>query len=115
MLVLKATSKVRLCLEPVRFDKVLFRPVHKGLKLNDILQGLIDMKYLTLINMSSGYHNLYHNLKLDKKPSYLTTLSCPLWQVSIQSLPIGTASAGDMFPRKKKQITQWHAKCNWYC
>ena len=40
--------------------------------LNSILLWLADVKYLTLIYASSAYHNL----KLDEKSLYLTTISC---------------------------------------
>ena len=51
--------------------KSLLRPVHRGCALNDIPQGLAGVKYLILINASSGYHNL----KLNEKFSYLTMFS----------------------------------------
>ena len=40
--------------------------------LNDILLKVNNAKYLSLIDVRSGYHNL----KLDSKSSYLTTLIC---------------------------------------
>ena len=70
----KANGKVWLCLDLARLDKVLIRPVHIGPRLNDILMRLAGVKYHTLIDASSGNHDL----KLDEKPSYLTTFSCPL-------------------------------------
>ena len=50
VLVPKANSKVRLCLDPARLTKVLIWPMHKGLTLNDILPRIADVKYLTLID-----------------------------------------------------------------
>ena len=73
VLVPKANGKERLCLYPARLNQVLIRPVHRGLTLNDILPKLNSVQYMTIINASSGYHNL----KLDKQLSYLTTFSCP--------------------------------------
>ena len=58
VLVPKANEKVRLCRDLARLNKVLIRPIHMGLILNDILPRLADMKYLMLIDASSGYHNL---------------------------------------------------------
>ena len=37
VLVPKANGKVRLCLDPVRLNQALIRPVHRGPTLNDIL------------------------------------------------------------------------------
>ena len=66
VLVPKANGKVRLCLDPVRLNQALIRPVHRGPTLNDILPKLNNVKYMSIIDASSGYHNL----KLDKKNHY---------------------------------------------
>ena len=63
VLVLKANDKVWLCLEPAKLNKALFWPVHKGPTLNNILLGLVDIRYLISTDTSSDYHNL----KLDEK------------------------------------------------
>ena len=73
LLVHKANGKVRLCLDPARLNQALMIPVHRGPTLNDILPKLNNVQYMSIIDASSGYHNL----KLDKHSSYLTTLSCP--------------------------------------
>ena len=72
-LVPKANGKVRPCLDPARLNQALIRPVHQGPTLDDILPTLNNMQYISIIDASSGYHNL----KLDKQSSYLTTFSCP--------------------------------------
>ena len=54
----KPNGKARLCLELVRLNQALIRPVHRGPTLNDIFPKLINVKYLSLIDVSSGYHNL---------------------------------------------------------
>ena len=59
----KANGKVRLCLDPVRLSQVLIRPVHRSPMLNDILLKLNNVQYMSIIDVSLGYHNL----KLDKK------------------------------------------------
>ena len=70
---LKANSKVRLCLDMARLNKVLIRPTHSIPTINVILPRLAGVKYFMFIDVSSGYHNL----KLEEQPSYLTTFSCP--------------------------------------
>ena len=65
VLVPKANDKVRLCLDPVRLNQALIRPIHRGPTCNDILPKLNKVQYISIIDMSSGYHNL----KLDKKSS----------------------------------------------
>ena len=58
----------------VRLNQILIRLVHRGPTLNEILQKLSNAQYLSLIDVSSGYHNL----KLDKRSSYLTTFAANL-------------------------------------
>ena len=62
VLVPKANGKVRLCLDPTQLIQALIRPVHRGPTLNDILPKLSNVKYMSIKDASSGYHNL----KLDK-------------------------------------------------
>ena len=76
------------------------RPVHRGPILNDILPKLNNPKYLSLIDTSSGYHNL----KLDKKSSYLTTFACHFGRHRYKCPPYGPALAGNMFQRKTDEI-----------
>ena len=73
ILVPKVNGKVQLCLNLARLNKALIRPVHRGPTLNHILLWLAGVRYLTLIDASSGCHDL----KLDKRLSYLTMFSCP--------------------------------------
>ena len=73
VLVPKANSKVRLCLDLVRLNQALIRPIHRGPTLNDILPMLNNVKYMPIIDVSSGSHNL----PFDTKSSYLTTFTCP--------------------------------------
>ena len=65
MVVPKANHKVRLYLYPAQLNQALIRPVHRGPTLNDILPKLNKVQYLSLMDASSGYHNLW----LDEKPS----------------------------------------------
>ena len=93
VLVPKANGKVRLCLDPARLNQPLTRQVHRGHTLNDIFPKLNNVKYLSPIDASSGYHNL----KLDDRSSYLTTFVCQFGRYRYKRLPFGTAPAGDMF------------------
>ena len=52
--------------------------------------------YLTLIDLSLGYHNLKH----DEKSSFLTTFVCQFGTYGYMRLPFGTTPAGNIFERK---------------
>ena len=55
---------------------------------------------MSIIDVSSGYHNL----KLDKKSSYLTTFACPFGWYQYKHLPFGAAPASDMLQCKIDEI-----------
>ena len=100
VLVPKDNGKVRLCLDLACLTQALIRPVHRGPTLNDILPKLNNVKYLSFIDASTGYHIL----KLDKKSSYLTMFACQFGRYGYKCLPFGAASAGNMFQRKIDEI-----------
>ena len=68
--------------------------------LNDILPKLNNVQYMSIIDASSSYHNL----KLDKQSSYLTTFACPFGRYRYKQLPLGAVTAGDMFQCKIDKI-----------
>ena len=100
ILVPKANGKVRFCLDPARLNQVLIRPVHRRPTFNDIFPKLNNVKYLSLTDVSSGYHNL----KLDDRSSYLTTFACQFGRYRYKRLPFGAAPAGDMLQHKIDEI-----------
>ena len=55
---------------------------------------------MSIINVSSGYHNL----KLVKQSSYLTTFACPFGRYRYKHLPFGATLAGNMFQHKIDKI-----------
>ena len=58
------------------------------------------MQYMSIINASSGYHNL----KLDKQSSFLTTFACVFDRYRYKCLPFRAAPAGNMFQCKIDEI-----------
>ena len=61
---------------PGELNQVLIIPMHRGPMLNNMLSKLNNVQYMSIIDMSSGCHNL----KLDEKSSYLTMFTCPFGQ-----------------------------------
>ena len=100
VLVPKVNGKVRLCLDLARLNQVLIRPVHRGPTLNDIFPKLNNVKYLSLIDASSGYQNI----KLYHRSSYLTTFMCQFGRYRCKRLQFGAAPTGDMFQHKIDEI-----------
>ena len=90
VLVTKANGKVRLCLDLVRLHQVLIGPIHRGPTSNDILPKLNNVKYMCIIDASSGYYNI----QLDTKSSHLTMFVCPFGRYWYKCIPFGAAPAG---------------------
>ena len=84
----------------MRLNQVLIRPVHRGHILNDTFPRLNDVKYFSLVDVSYEYHNL----KLDKRSSYLTTFACQFGRYRYNRLPFGAVSTGNMFQGKIVEI-----------
>ena len=100
ILIPKPSGKVWLCLDPGRLNQVFMRPVYRGPTLNYIIQKINYVKYLSLIDASSGYHNL----KLDERSSYLNTFTCQFGRYRHKRLPFRAAPAGDMFQHNISEI-----------
>ena len=87
VLVRMPNGKVRLCPNPARLNQVLIGPVHIGPTLNDIFPKLNNVKYLSIIDVSCGYHNL----NLDERSSFLATFACQFGRYRYKRLPFGAA------------------------
>ena len=84
----------------MQLNQALIRLIHRGPTLNDILPKLNNVQYMSIIDASLGYHNL----KLDKQSSYLTTFACLFGRYRYKWLPFGAALVGDMFQCKIDEI-----------
>ena len=73
VLVPKANGKVKMCLDPGQLNQALIRPIYWDLTMNDVLPKLNNVQYMSIMDASSGYHNL----RLDTLSSYLTIYACP--------------------------------------
>ena len=98
ILVPSVIGEVKLCLDPARLNKGLIRSVHRSPTLNDILLRLADIKCLTLIDASSGYHNL----RLDKR--YLTMFSFPFGRYIYIRLLFRAVPVGGIFQKKIDEV-----------
>ena len=92
--------KERLCLDPARLNQALIQPVYRGPIVKNIFPKLTNAKYMTIIDMSSGYYNT----KLYKWSLYLTTFSCQFGRYRYKQLLFEKDPAGDMFQRKADKI-----------
>ena len=96
VLVPKANGKVSLCLDPAWPNQAVIRPIHRGPMLNNILPKFNNVRYMSIIDASSGFHNL----KLDDKSSYLTTFACQFGKYRYKQLPFVQCQQVTCFSRK---------------
>ena len=68
--------------------------------LNNILPKLNNVQYMSITDVSSGYHNL----KLDNKSSYVTTFVWPFGWYRYKHLPFRAVPVGNMFQHKIDEI-----------
>ena len=92
----KVNGKVQLRLDPVQLNQALIRPIHRAPTLNNILPKLNNVQYMSIINMSLGYHNI----KLDNQSSYLIMFACPFGRYRYKHLPFGAVLVGNMIQCK---------------
>ena len=67
--------------------------------LNDILTRLAGVKYLTLIDVSSRFHNLKTQWKIIFNDIFLS-----IWEILDIRLPFGAAPTGDVFQQKLDEV-----------
>ena len=96
LLVPKDNGEVISCLDPVWLNKALIRPILWRLNTKWHAFPAKRVKYIMQIHASSRYHNL----KLNEKSSYLTTISCPFGKYQYIGLLFGAAPVGNMFQKK---------------
>ena len=85
---------------PSMANQTLIRPMHRGPTPNNILLRLNNVKYMSTIDVSSGFHNL----QLDTQSSYLTMFTCLFGRYRCKCLPFGAAPVGNMFQCKIDEI-----------
>ena len=95
-LVPKTNGKVEQCLDLTVLNKMLVIPLHRGLTYSANLVRLAGMKYHTLIDSCSDYHDL----KLEEKSSFFITFSCPFGRHSNISIPSRAVPVIYMFQKK---------------
>ena len=93
--VMKEDSSLRLCLDPKELNKAIERNQWYARTLDDILPELVQSKYLTIKDTTSGF---WHVL-LDFRSSLLTTFNTPWGQIQLAKNAIWSESL-EMFSRR---------------
>ena len=87
---------MHICIDPVKLNHVIIRPVHRGQTVSDILSKLSGATYFSLLDATSGFWNC----ALDEESSKLTTFATPYHRYRFKRLPFGLSCAGDLFQAK---------------
>ena len=109
ILVPKPSGKVRLCLDPMRLNQELIRPVHRGPLLNDMFPKVNNAKCLS-------YRCKFWIFQIKARKEIITphNVSIPFGQIQIQDCHLEQSSKGIFF-KEKKMKNFIFTKGIWYC
>jgi Reverse transcriptase (RNA-dependent DNA polymerase)/Aspartyl protease len=96
----KKTGEVRVLTDFRKLNAVLLRHPYPLPKISDLLQKLQGFTYATAIDLSMGY---YH-IPLDEESQQLCTTILPWGKYRYRKLPMGIASAPDIFQSIKDEL-----------
>ena len=100
VLLTKPSGTVCWCLNPTRLNQALIEPVHRGPTINYILLKITNVYYMTIIKVSSGYHNL----KCDKTSVHLMTFACKSGRYKFTIQSFGVVPVGALFQQKIDEV-----------
>ena len=99
VVVQKANSDIRICLNPKDLNQAIRRQHYRTRTLHDILPNLKDAKYFGTCDARSGYWTI----KLDEESAKLTTFNTAFGRYKFLRLPFGLISSQDIFQQKIDQ------------
>ena len=100
MPVVKEDGSLRLCLDPKDLNKAIERNQWYGRTLDDILPELVQSKYFTIKDATSGFWHV----SLDLRSSLLTTFNTPWGKYRWLRLPFGLKVSGDVFQERLDKL-----------
>lgn len=95
-------DKLRICIDPKDLNKAIKRPKYQMPILDEVLPNLADAKIFSVLDAKDGFHQV----KLDKSSSYLTTFWTPFGRYRYLRMPFGISSAPEEYQRRMHNILQ---------
>ena len=82
-------GKLRICIDPRDLNRAIMRPKYQMPTLEEVLPKLANAKVFSVLDAKDGFHQV----KLDKQSSYLTTFWTPFGRYRYLRMPFGICSA----------------------
>ena len=98
--VMKEDGSLRLCLDPKDLNKAIERNQWYARTLYDILPELVQSKYLTIKDTTSGFWHV----PLDLRSSLLTTFNMPWGKYRCLRMSFGLKVSGDVFHERLDKV-----------
>ena len=98
--VVKEDSSLRLCLDPKDLNKAIERNQQYARTLDDILPELVQSKYFTIKDTTSGFWHV----SLDLRSCLLTTFNMPWGKYRWLRMPFGLKVSGDVFQERLDKV-----------
>ena len=89
-------GKVRVCIDPKDLNKAIQRPKYQIPTLEEILPQLADARVFSGLDAKDGFHQV----KLDRPSSYLTTFWTPFGCYRYLRMPFGISLAPEEFQHR---------------
>ena len=102
VIVEKSNGQMRLCIDPKDLNKVVKREHFQIPTKEEILGKLRDAKWFSKLDATAGFHQI----KLDKPSSMLTTFNTPFGRYRYLRLPMGICSAPEVFHKTVHQFLE---------
>ena len=102
VIVEKSNGQMRLCIDPEDLNKVVKREHFQIPTKEEILGKLRDAKWFSKLDATAGFHQI----KLDKPSSMLTTFNTPFGRYRYLRLPMGICSAPEVFHKTVHQFLE---------
>ena len=102
VIVEKANGQMRLCIDPKDLNTVVKREHFQIPTKEEILGKLRDAKWFSKLDATAGFHQI----KLDRPSSMLTTFNTPFGKYRYLRFPMGICSAPDVFHKTLHQFLE---------
>ncbi|KAL9970565.1 hypothetical protein ACROYT_G022964 [Oculina patagonica] len=92
-------GKLRVCIDPRDLNRAIKRPKYPMPTVEEVLPKLANAKVFTVLDAKDGFHQV----KLDKESSLLTTFWTPFGRYRYLRMPQGISSAPEEYQRRQNE------------
>jgi len=92
-------GKLRVCIDPRDLNRAIKRPKYQMPTVEEVLPKLAKAKVFTVLDAKGGFHQV----KLDKESSLLTTFWTPFGRYRYLRMPQGISSAPEEYQRRQNE------------